>query len=231
MKKSFTIVICLFVCVCVSRALGVGIISSNGGFEIADGPSTNAADWSQAPGVYRTNSAAHSGSWSMTIVGGIEEWANGLQTYNQDYTGMELIATAWVMSPSSDPAVTMHADWFDDCSVVFKLEVPGGSAAIDYETYAIKDQSAGGVYDTWIHITNTVASMPSSMSGFKMVCLASMSSGTVYFDDVDVVVIPEPAAIAAILGLAFLLRKKIIEQIRYTLVLIQQFSCWDFELN
>ena len=209
MKKVITIGMSAILCLCAIQAFGAGLISSNGNFETAGVDAADALDWDQTPGVYRTNSAAHSGSWSMSITGGIEEWANALQTYNDDYVGQELIATVWVMSPSNDSAVAWHPDWFADNSVVFKLEQPGSSAAIDYETYAIKDVSAGGVRDTWMHITNTVASMPAGMSGFKIVCLATMTSGIVYFDDLEVVVIPEPVAIGAFLGLVFFLRKKI----------------------
>jgi len=211
MKKIITIGMCVALCLCASQAFG-GIVSSNGSFEIqgAGGPA-DALDWDQTPGVNRTNSAAYAGSWSMSITGGIEEWANAKQYIPQDVQGMEVIATVWVMSPSNDSAVAWHPDWFGDCSVVFKLEKPDPDTGfIESETYAIKDVSAGGVRDTWMQITNRVTSMPAGMSNFKIVCLASMTGGLVYFDDVQVDVIPEPVAIGACLGLVFLLRKRII---------------------
>ena len=214
MKKIITIGMCLFFCLCANQAFGLGIISSNGSFEIeGSGGAADAQDWVEesAASVARTNSAAHSGSWAMSVRGGIDEWAHTKQYYPEDVVDQEVIATVWVMSPSSDSAVAWHPDWFSSNSVIFKLEQPDPSTAFfDSEVYAIKNADIGGVRDTWIHITNTISVMPAGMSNFKIVCLATMTSGTVYFDDVQVTVIPEPVAIGAFLGLLFLLRKKII---------------------
>ncbi len=210
MKKIITIGMCLMLCLWVSQSFA-GIISSNSSFEI-EGPGgpADALDWvEESPeSTARTSSAARSGSWSASIVGGITEWAYVKQYFPQELAGETVVFSGYVMCPSSDPAVPWHGDWFAGNSVVVKLEQPDPATAFIGEEKTLIDESTGP-YDTWVYFAITNNSFPSGMSNFKAVCLGVMTGGTVYFDDISVVVIPEPVSIGAFLGLVFLLRKRI----------------------
>ncbi len=215
MKKIITMGICLFFFICVNHVFGFGIISSNGGFEIAGSGAgaATAAGWSGTPdsALSRTSAAKHSGSWSMELLGGHWDWSHCTQSYNEDdYVGMEIFATLWVMSPSNSSAVAVN-DQFGSNSVIFKLEEAGTINPLA-ESFGILDVAAGGVRDQWICLTNIIPVMPAGQQGFSCECIGRMSSGTVYFDDLQVVVIPEPVAIGAFLGLVFFFRKINIEE-------------------
>ena len=129
MKKIITIGMCLFICLFASRIFALGIISTNGGFEIegSGAGAATAAGWSGTPdsALSRTDAAAHSGSWSMELLGGHWDWSHCTQAYNEeDYVGKEIFATVWVMSPSNSSAVAVN-DQFGNNSVIFKLEEAG----------------------------------------------------------------------------------------------------------
>jgi len=209
MKKIITIGMSAILCLCAAQAYGN--ICSNGGFETAGtGGPADALDWTEesAASTARTNSAAHSGSWSASIVGGITEWAYVLQYFPQDLEGMMVIFSGYAMTPRSNPAVAWHPDWFASNSVIVKMEQPDPSTAfIGEEKFLIHDSA--GPYDTWVPFAITNFSFPAGMSNFKAVCLGVTTGGIVYFDDIRVDVIPEPAAIAGVLGLVFFLRKRI----------------------
>ena len=213
MKKIITIGMCLFLCVYASHVFGFGIISTNGGFEIAGSGAgaATAAGWSGTPesALSRSSSAAHSGLWSMEILGGHWDWSHCTQAYNEeDYVGLEIFATVWVMSPSNSSAVAVN-DQFGNNSVIFKLEEAGTINPLA-ESFGILNVDAGGVRDQWICLTNIIPVMPAGQQGFSCELIGRMSSGTVYFDDLHVEVIPEPIAFVAFLGLFFFVRKKII---------------------
>ena len=80
------------------------------------------------------------------------------------------------------------------------------------ESFGILNVDAGGVRDQWICLTNIIPVMPSGQQGFSCELIGRMSSGTVYFDDLEVIVIPEPVFIGAFMGLAFFFRKINIEE-------------------
>ena len=209
MKKFITFGLSVLLCLCAAQAFGN--ICSNGSFETAGpGGSADALDWvkESAASTARTNSAARSGNWSAGIVGGITEWAYVKQYFPQDLEGKTVIFSGYVMCPSSDPAVPWHGEWFAGNSVVVKLEQPDPSTAFIGEEKTLIHETTGP-YDTWVQFAITNSTFPAGMSNFKAVCLGVMTGGTVYFDDVEVNVIPEPVAIGAFLGLVFLLRKKI----------------------
>ena len=94
-------------------------------------------------------------------------------------------------------------------SVIFKLEEAGTINPL-VDSFGILDEAAGGVRDKWICLTNIIPSMPAGQLGFECELIGRMSSGTVYFDDLKIEVIPEPIAFAAFLGVVFFLRKKVI---------------------
>ena len=209
MKKIITVTMSLIVFLCVSQAFGN--ICSNAGFEIeGTGGPADALDWVEesTSSTARTSSAARSGSWSASIVGGITEWAYVKQYFPQELAGQPVVFSGYVMCPSSDPAVPWHGDWFAGNSVVVKLEQPDPSTSFIGEEKTLIHESTGP-YDTWVQFAITNSSFPAGMSNFKAVCLGVMTGGKVYFDDISVVVIPEPVAIGAFLGLVFLLRKRI----------------------
>jgi len=215
MKKIITIGMCLFICFCANHVFGFGIISSNGGFEIAGSGAgaAEAAGWSGTPdsALSRSSSAAHSGLWSMELLGGHWDWSHCTQAYNEeDYVGLEIFATVWVMSPSNSSAVAVN-DQFGNNSVIFKLEEAGTINPLA-EAFGILNVDAGGVRDQWICLTNKIPVMPAGQQGFSCELIGRMSSGTVYFDDLQVVVIPEPVAIGVFLGLVFFFRKINIEE-------------------
>ena len=89
MKKIMMIVI---MSLCISQAFGINVCS-NGSFEVqGSGGQADALDWLESSGaVLRTNSAARTGSWSMSITGGIEEWANAKQYYSQELQGATVV--------------------------------------------------------------------------------------------------------------------------------------------
>ena len=189
MKKIITIGMCLILCLCVSQSFA-GIISSNNSFEIeGTGGPADALDWVEesAESTARTNSAARSGSWSASVVGGITEWSYVKQYFPQDLAGKVVVFSGYVMCPSSDPAVPWHGDWFAGNSVVVKLEQPDPSTAFIGEEKTLIHESTGP-YDTWVYFAITNNSFPAGMSNFKAVCLGVMTGGTVYFDDVEVTV-------------------------------------------
>jgi len=160
------------------------------------------------PGAFmRTNVCVKSGSWSIACVGGVAEWANVLQVISNDLDGQTVELTCWMYAPSDSKPVAWHPDWFQDCSAILKMEEPASSSPIS-EVFAIKNEAAGGVYDTWIHVTNRVAIFPSGKQNFKLVLLGVMTSGTIYYDDVRMTVVPEPGlALGACLALLALRRR------------------------
>jgi len=163
MKKIITIGMCLFICFCANHVFGFGIISSNGGFEIAGSGAgaAEAAGWSGTPdsALSRSSSAAHSGLWSMELLGGHWDWSHCTQAYNEeDYVGLEIFATVWVMSPSNSSAVAVN-DQFGNNSVIFKLEEAGTINPLA-EAFGILNVDAGGVRDQWICLTNKIPVMP-----------------------------------------------------------------------
>jgi len=209
MKKFIITAMCGIMCLCASQAFGN--LCVNSGFETAGpGGSADALDWvkESAASTARTNSAAHSGSWSASVVGGITEWAYVKQYFSQDLVGQRVVFSGYVMCPSSDPAVPWHGDWFAGNSVVVKLEQPDPSTGFIGEEKTLIHESTGP-YDTWVQFAITNNSFPAGMSNFKAVCLGVMTGGTVYFDDIIVDIIPEPVLIGVFLGLVFLLRKRI----------------------
>jgi len=186
MKKIIMIVI---MALCISKAFCINVCS-NGSFEVqGSGGQADAQDWIESSeAVQRTNSAARTGSWSMSITGGIEEWANAKQYFPQDLAGKQVVFSGYVMSPSANPAVAWHPDWFADNSVIVKVEQPDPSTTpIGGEEYYINDTT--GPYDTWVYFAITNAPFPAAMANCKSVLLATMSGGIVYFDDVEVNVV------------------------------------------
>ena len=212
MKKIITIGLYLLFCLFANQIFALGIISTNGGFEIAGSGAgaASAAGWSGMPdsALSRTDAAAHSGSWSMELLGGHYDWSHCTQAYNEeDYAGMEIFATVWVMSPSNSSAVAVN-DQFGNNSVIFKLEEAGSIEPL-VDSFGILNVDAGGVRDQWICLTNIIPVMPSGQQGFSCELIGRMSSGTVYFDDLQVVVVPEPVIIGTLLGIIFFFRKTI----------------------
>ncbi|MCX7005341.1 MAG: hypothetical protein NTV22_19010 [bacterium] len=208
MKTTTTLAVCACLIVCATCAFAENIVS-NGSFEV--GSEAYADFWNGTiPGsMMRTNSAAHEGSWSEACKGGIDEWANVYQAIPQDLAGMFVRLTCWMMTPSNAPAVAQHPDWFGNCSAILKFEQPTPSTAAIQEIFAVKDAAFGGVYDTWIAVTNDVTSFPTNMTNFKVVMLGVMTSGVIYYDDVRLEVIPEPGLVAGgcLAGLLLAVRK------------------------
>jgi len=191
----FAICACFIVCVGATCARGENLVT-NGSFEIEGTNTAWAADWGGTipeGSMMRTNSAFYEGSWSMACKGGVTEWANVYQAIPQNLAGKTVRVTCWMMTPSSDKAVAWHPDWFANCSALLKLEQPSPSTAVIQEVPAIKNEGSGGVYDTWICVTNEVASFPAGMSNFKVVLLGIMTAGIIYYDDVRVEVISIPS--------------------------------------
>jgi len=190
MKKNITIGMCLLLCLGISQSFA-GIISSNSSFEVeGTGGPADALDWVQesVTSTARTNSAARTGSWSASVVGGITEWAHVKQYLPQDLTGKTVVFSGYVMCPSADPAVPWHGDSYAGNSVVVKLEQPDPSyASIGGEKTLINETT--GPYDTWVPFAITNNSFPAGMSNFKAVCLGVMTGGIVYFDDLEVTVL------------------------------------------
>jgi len=189
MKTRSTLALCACLVVGAMGAVAENIIS-NGSFEV--GYLHWADNWGGNIGtsMIRTNSAAEEGIWSMACKGGIDEWANVLQAYPGDLSGLTVRVTCWVMSPSSDSAVASKPGIYNNCSVILKLEKPGSYDAIN-EVTGMKDVSAGGVRDQWICLTNQVDSFPVNMANFKVVLLGVMSSGLIYYDNVILEVLPK----------------------------------------
>jgi len=189
MKTTTTLALCVCLVVGATCACAENIIS-NGSFEI--GYLHWADNWNGTVGtsMIRTNSAAEEGLWSMACQGGIDDWANVLQAYPGDLSGLTVRVTCWVMSPSSDSAVARLPGSYNNCSVILKLEKPGSYEAIN-EVYGMKDVSAGGVRDQWICLTNQVDFFPANMANFKVVLLGINSAGLIYYDNVIVEVLPK----------------------------------------
>ncbi|MCX7005339.1 MAG: hypothetical protein NTV22_18995 [bacterium] len=184
-----TLALCVCLVVCATCAFAENIIS-NGSFEV--GYLHWADNWNGTVGtsMIRTNSAAEEGIWSMACKGGIDDWANVLQAYPGDLSGLTVRVTCWVMSPSSDSAVAHWPATYNNCSVILKMEKPGSYDAIN-EVTGMKDVSAGGVRDQWICLTNQVDSFPANMANFKVVLLGINSAGLIYYDNVILEVLPK----------------------------------------
>jgi hypothetical protein len=168
----------------------------NGGFE--NGTGTDADDWGQAGGE-RSTDVAHSGSYSMKIKG-FGGWENVVQPFvNTNIGGTPVIAKVYGLTPSGDKLT-------GGLGGLLKIEKSGTTEAYGENWFVIGSSPA----DTWIEGVVT-ADIPEGVSSFNYVLLiAGDSSGTVYFDDASVQIIPEPAAVLGMLfmgGLA-LRRKK-----------------------
>jgi hypothetical protein len=189
MKHCINLVVTACLLISATCSLADNIIS-NGSFEI--GYLHWADNWNGTIGtsMTRTNSAAEDGVWSMACKGGVDDWANVLQLYPGDLSGQTVRLTCWVMSPSSDSAVSRLPGSYNNCSVILKLEKPGSYEAIN-EVTGMKDVSAGGVRDQWICLTNQVDSFPAGMEGFKVVLLGINSAGLIYYDNVVLEVLPK----------------------------------------
>jgi hypothetical protein len=167
----------------------------NGGFE--DGSGTDADDWGQSGGE-RSSDTAHSGSYSMKIKG-FGGWENVLQPFvNTNIGGTPVIAKVYGLTPSGDKLT-------GGLGGLLKIQQSGTTAAYGEKWFMTGASPA----DTWVEGVVT-ANIPEGVSTFDYVLLiAGDSSGTVYFDDASVQIIPEPAAILGMLFMGgLLLRRK-----------------------
>ena len=168
---------------------------TNGGFE--DGTGYDADYWNGdgSADIGRTNAQSRTGSYSINISANWD-WANLNQVVNDaGLQGKDVILKAYGLTPSSDP---LSAN-----SGILKMEWIGASGSA--ETWFIDGNSS---QDTWVEgvVTGTA---PTGATAVRIVLMkANAASGRVFFDDVDVTIIPEPVSVIlfAAIGL-FLFRK------------------------
>ena len=124
-------------------------------------------------------------------ISGFGGWENVVQPFvNTNIGGTPVIAKVYGLTPSDDKLT-------GGLGGLLKVQQSGTTAAYGENWFMTGDSPA----DTWVQGVVT-ATIPAGVSTFDYVLLiAGDSSGTVYFDDASVQIVPEPTTV---LGLLFL---------------------------
>ncbi len=149
----------------------------------------------------RSTAAVRSGSYGFEIIDPNGSWANSLQRFpGTDISGDTITLTAWTMTPTG---TTKQNAWQGGTGIL-KLEDDDTTAALPGGEAWLPDSTPVGV---WTQLTvSTVAEV--GRTNFSVVAMAN-GMGTIYYDDITLTVIPEPAAMIAIVGgILFMLRRK-----------------------
>ena len=132
-------------------------------------------------GVVRTNDIAHSGEFSMKIYGSGASWISCCQDiFNDDISGQSIEISAWMYTPENDPLIA---------STLAKIEWYGVTGEIANEMLTSTNE-----HDAWINCVTTIEA-PEGAYGATICFMRSVEDGggTVYIDDVDASIIPEPS--------------------------------------
>ena len=154
---------------------------ANGSFEIGTGYDADNWESDGTADVGRTNSYARTGSYSMNISGNWD-WANTIQELiNNRLSGKTVILKAYALQPSDNPIL-------NNKNGILKLEWLGTNSSA--ESWFINGDSPK---DTWIEGVVT-AEAPPGATGFRIVLMKENSTGSLFFDDVEISIVdtPEP---------------------------------------
>jgi len=167
----------------------------NPGFELqGSGGADDPASWGSY-NAYRDSKYSHSGSWSLKISDG--GWHNALQLYGYgDLGGETIIAEVYAMTTGLSGGK----------GGLLKLQKSGTTENYNESWFITSDSPTG----EWIKGTVS-ATLPAYVSNLEIVLLLDggdpPTTGTVYFDDVSVIIPEAATTLFLLLNILFLSRK------------------------